>query len=99
MVDASAGIDFTQRSIPVEVADLAYSAVRDRIYATANSDTGGLQHSLVVINPSTASVEQIVSLGSQASPTTIELCSRLWVRVDDGEEIVTLVRHVPGPGE
>jgi hypothetical protein len=78
VVDASAGVDFTQQSIPVEVSDLAYSAVRDRIYATANSDTGGLQHSLVVINPSTASIEQIVSLGPQAAPTTITLS-------DDGQ--------------
>jgi len=78
VVDASVGVDFTQSSIPVEVVDLAYSAVSNRIYATANSDTGGLQHSLVVINPSTASVEQIVSLGPAAAPTTIELS-------DDGQ--------------
>jgi hypothetical protein len=78
VVDASVGVDFTQSSIPVEVVDLAYSAVSNRIYATANSDTGGLQHSLVVINPSTASVEQIVSLGAAAAPTTIELS-------DDGQ--------------
>jgi hypothetical protein len=77
VVDASAGVDFTQQSVPGEVADLQYSAVHDRIYATANSDTGNLTHSLVVINPSTASVEQIVSLG-QVSPTQIELS-------DDGQ--------------
>lgn len=78
VVDASAGVDFTQSSVPGEVWDLAYSSVNERIYATANSDTGGLQHSLVVINPSTASVEQIVSLGSQAAPTGITLS-------DDGQ--------------
>jgi hypothetical protein len=78
VVDASVGTDFTQSSIPVEVLDLAYSAVNNLIYATANSDTGGLQHSLVVINPSTASIEQIVSLGPEAAPTTIELS-------DDGQ--------------
>ncbi len=66
VVDASVGIDFTQQAVPGEVADLAYSPVRARIYATANSDTGGLQHSLVVINPATASVEQ--SSLSERSP-------------------------------
>ena len=73
VVDASPGVDFTQASIPVEVSDMAWNAARGRIYATANSDTGGISHSLFVINPTTASIEQTVSLGQNTDPTSIVL--------------------------
>jgi hypothetical protein len=72
IVDASPGVDFTQTSIPVEVWAMAWNATTQRFYATANSDTGGLTHSLLVINPMTASIEQVVSLG-QNDPTAIAL--------------------------
>ena len=71
VVDASAGVDFTQASIPVEVSDMAWNAARGRIYATANSDTGGVSQSMLVINPATASIEQTVSLGQGTDPTSI----------------------------
>jgi hypothetical protein len=72
IVDASAGVDFTQTSIPVEIWAMAWNATKQRFYATANSDTGGIAHSLLVINPMTASLEQVVSLG-QNDPTSIAL--------------------------
>jgi hypothetical protein len=73
VVSSSAGVDFTQASIPVEVSDMAWNAARGRIYATANSDTGGVSHSLFVINPITASIEQTISLGQNTDPTSIVL--------------------------
>jgi hypothetical protein len=73
VVDASPGVDFTQASIPVEVSDMAWNAARARIYATANSDTGGISQSLLVINPTTATIEQTVSLGQSTDPTSIVL--------------------------
>ena len=42
IVDASAGVDFTQTSIPVEIWAMAWNATKQRFYATANSDTGGM---------------------------------------------------------
>jgi hypothetical protein len=72
IVDASPGVDFTQTSIPVEIWAMAWNATTERFYATANSDTGGITHSLLVINPVTASIEQVVSLG-QNDPTSIAL--------------------------
>lgn len=72
IVDASAAVDFTQTSIPVEIWAMAWNATTQRFYATANSDTGGIAHSLLVINPMTASIEQVVSLG-QNDPTSIAL--------------------------
>ena len=78
VVDASPGVDFTQASIPVEVSDMAWNAARQRIYATANSDTGGISQSLLVINPATASIEQVVSLGQGTDPVSIALS-------DDGQ--------------
>jgi hypothetical protein len=78
IVNASPGVDFTQASIPVEAGDMAWNATRQRIYATANSDTGGISQSLLVINPTTASIEQVVSLGQNSSPTSIALS-------DDGQ--------------
>jgi hypothetical protein len=72
IVDASPGVDFTQTSIPVEIWAMAWNATTQRFYATANSDTGGITHSLLVINPMTASIEQVVSLG-QNDPTSIAL--------------------------
>ncbi len=73
IVDASPGVDFTQTSIPVEVWAMAWNATTQRFYATANSDTGGIAHSLLVINPVTASIEQVVSLGQDVDPTSIAL--------------------------
>jgi hypothetical protein len=73
IVDAAAGVDFNQATIPLEVNDMAWSATTQRIYATANSDTGGIKGSLVVINPMTASIEQVISLGQSASPTSISI--------------------------
>jgi hypothetical protein len=73
VVDATAGVDFTQATIPVEVSDMAWNATRGRIYATANSDTGGISQSLLVINPTTATIEQTVSLGQSTDPTSIVL--------------------------
>jgi hypothetical protein len=73
VVDASPGVDFTQATIPVEVSDMAWNAARARIYATANSDTGGISQSLLVINPTTATIEQTVSLGQSTDPTSIVL--------------------------
>lgn len=73
VVDASPGVDFTQATIPVEVSDMAWNATRGRIYATANSDTGGISESLFVINPATATIEQTVSLGQGTDPTSIVL--------------------------
>jgi hypothetical protein len=73
IVDAGAGVDFNQATIPLEVNDMAWSATTQRIYATANSDTGGIRGSLVVINPMTASIEKVISLGQSASPTSISI--------------------------
>jgi len=73
VVDASPGVDFTQASIAVEVSDMAWNATRGRIYATANSDTGGISQSMLVINPTTASIEQTISLGQGTDPTSIVL--------------------------
>jgi hypothetical protein len=73
VVDASPGVDFTQASIPVEVSDMAWNVARGRIYATANSDTGGISQSLLVINPTTATIEQTISLGQSTDPTSIVL--------------------------
>ena len=78
IVDASPGVDFTQATIPVQAGDMAWNATRQRIYATANSDTGGISQSLLVINPTTASIEQVVSLGQGSYPTSIALS-------DDGQ--------------
>jgi len=78
IVDASPGVDFTQAIIPVEAGDMAWSAARQRIYATANSDTGGISQSLLVINPATATIERVVSLGQDSYPTSIALS-------DDGQ--------------
>jgi hypothetical protein len=78
IVDASPGVDFTQATIPVQAGDMAWDATRQRIYATANSDTGGISQSLLVINPTTASIEQVVSLGQGSNPTSIALS-------DDGQ--------------
>jgi hypothetical protein len=73
IVDAGAGIDFTQAVVPLEVEDMVWSAKSQRIYATANSDTGGIRGSFVVINPVTASIERVISLGQSASPTSISI--------------------------
>ena len=78
VVDASPGVDFTQTSVAAEVSGMAWNPTTQRIYATANSDTGGIAHSLLVINPATASVEQVVSLGSEVFPTSIAI-------TDDGQ--------------
>ena len=73
VVDASPGVEFTQTTIAVEVSDMAWNATRGRIYATANSDTGGISQSLLVINPTSATIEQTVSLGQSTDPTSIVL--------------------------
>jgi len=73
VVDASPGVDFAQASIPVEVSDMAWNATRGRIYATANSDTGGISESMLVINPTTATIEQTISLGQGTDPTSLVL--------------------------
>jgi hypothetical protein len=73
IVDAAAGVDFNQATIPLQVNDMVWSATTQRIYATANSDTGGIRGSLVVINPMTASIEKVISLGQSASPTSISI--------------------------
>ena len=52
---------------------MAWNAARGRIYATANSDTGGVSQSMFVINPTTATIEQTVSLGQSTDPTSIVL--------------------------
>jgi hypothetical protein len=78
IVDAAAGVDFNQATIPLQVNDMAWSATTQRIYATANSDTGGIKGSLVVIDPVSASIERVISLGQSAAPTGISIS-------DDGQ--------------
>jgi hypothetical protein len=73
VVDATAGADYTQATIAGTFSDIAWSAARGKIYATANSDTGGISQSMLVINPMTAAIEQTVSLGQGTDPTSIAL--------------------------
>lgn len=42
-----------QATIPLQISDMAWSSANQRIYATANSDTGGIKGSLIVVNPVT----------------------------------------------
>lgn len=71
VVDASPGVDFNQATIPLQISDMAWSSANQRIYATANSDTGGIKGSLIVVNPATGSIQQVLSLGQSAFPASI----------------------------
>jgi hypothetical protein len=78
VVDASANVDFTVQTIPLQLFEMYRSSVNQRIYATSPSYAATNPNSLLVINPATASVETVVPLGTGTGVTNLALS-------DDGQ--------------
>ncbi len=74
LVDATAGTDFNiATTTQLQISGMAWDPVTQRIYVTAASDEGYLNNALVVINPTTAAFEHIVSLGQNIYPNGISI--------------------------
>jgi hypothetical protein len=84
IVDASPGIDFTAKSIPGQIAGMAWSAPNQRIYAVTPSYAASNPNSLLVINPLTASIETMLTFQSEADPNALSLS-------DDGQYAYVLL--------
>ncbi len=78
VVDASAGTDFTVQTIQNQIQAMVWSAVNQRIYAIAPSYAASNPNSLLVINPVSATIESVVSLGASSNPVFL-------VVSDDGQ--------------
>lgn len=78
VVDASPGIDFTQQTIPGQISSMVWSPINQRIYATVPGYAATNPGSLLIINPTTASIETVLSLGSESNPVSLDVS-------DDGQ--------------
>jgi trimeric autotransporter adhesin len=78
VVDASASTDFTMQTIPAQIYSMAWSEVNQRIYATVPIGAASNPNSLIVVNPKTASIETVLSLGQGTDPSSLALS-------DDGQ--------------
>jgi hypothetical protein len=71
IVDASANVDFTVQTIPLQVFEMYWSSVNQRIYATSPS--------YAVANPNslTGQIAALVSIGSMTAASSIRVATRL----------------------
>jgi trimeric autotransporter adhesin len=72
IVDATAGTDFAMKTVANEITDMVWSEANQRIYAVSPNYAVNNPGSLLVINPMTASIDQVVPLGG-IQPISIAL--------------------------
>jgi len=87
VVDASPGIDFTVQTIPNEIQEMVWSAAKQRIYAIVPSYAASNPNSLLVINPGSATIEAVVSLGVDSNPA--------YLSVSDDGQFAYVVAAIP----
>jgi hypothetical protein len=87
IVDASPGVDFTMTTIAGQTSSLVWNAAKQRIYAIVPSFATANPGSLLVINPASATIDSVLSLGSGNDP--------IFLAVSDDGQFAYIAEDIP----